>query len=65
MLVVELVLVWDEGALLDEVLLLPEVLVVETASCPREVCDDSATEMSANAITINRLISQERGSSLG
>ena len=64
-LLLELVLVWDEGALLEEVLLLPEVLVVDTASCPREVCDESATKMSANTVPNNRLISQERGSSLG
>jgi hypothetical protein len=53
-LVVELVLVWDEGALLDEVLL-PEVPLVDTASCPREVCDESVTKMSVNTITDNRL----------
>jgi len=54
---VVLVLVWDEAALLDE--LLPEVPVVDTASCPRDLCDESATKMSANAITDNRLISQD------
>ena len=54
-----LVLVWDEEALL------PELPLVDTASCPRDVCDESATKMSANARLNNRLISQERGSSLG
>jgi hypothetical protein len=48
------VVVDDEGALPDEVV--PEVLVVETASCARNTCE-LAAKISANKTTDNRLIS--------
>jgi hypothetical protein len=49
------VVVDDDGAPPDEVV--PEVLVVETASCARNMCE-LAAKISANKTTDNRLISR-------
>ena len=50
-----LVVVDDEGALVDVVV--PDVPVVETASCAHNICEPAAAKISANKTTDNRVIS--------